>query len=83
MKDVLPPVHTNDETIGKKYWMLPIQNASNYRDSETSSSSAFDAIWKYIGATKILLRCIRHKHTKGRWINSGFQERVPSCLEGK
>jgi hypothetical protein len=83
MKDVLPPVLRNDETLDKNYGMLPIQNANDYCDNEISSGSVFDAIWKYSEVTKFLLRCVRHKHTKGRWINSSFQERVPSWLEGK
>jgi hypothetical protein len=83
MTDVLPPVRSNNVTMDKNYGMLPIQNSSDYRDSETSSGSAFDAIWQYSGATKILLRRVHHKHTKGRWINSGFQKGVPSWLEGK
>jgi hypothetical protein len=67
----------------KNNGMLPIQNANDCRYNGTSSGSVFDAIWQYIGVTKLMICCVRHKHTKGRWINSGFQERVPSWLEGK
>jgi hypothetical protein len=83
MKDVLPPVRSNDETLDKNYGMLPIQNANDYRDNETSLRSIFDAIWQCIGVTKLLLYRVLHKHKKGRWINSGFQECVPSWVEGK
>jgi hypothetical protein len=47
------------------------------------SGNGFDAIWLYSSLTELLLRCVRHKHTKGRWTNSGFQEHVSSWLEGK
>jgi hypothetical protein len=69
MKYVLPRVRSNDVTVDKNYGMLPIQNSSEYRDNETSSGSVFDAIWKYSGASKLLLSHVRHKHTKGRSIN--------------
>jgi hypothetical protein len=63
--------------------MLPIQKASDYRDNETSSGSVFDTIWQYSGAIKLLISRVHHKHTKGRWIGSAFQERVRSWIEGK
>jgi hypothetical protein len=80
-KDVLPPVRSNDETLDKHKGTLPIKNTSDYCGNETSSG--VDAIWQYSGVIKLLLRRVRYKHTKGRWMNSGFQERVPSWLEGK
>jgi hypothetical protein len=83
MKDVLPLVRSNYVTVDKDYGMLPIQNASDYCENKTSSGSVFDAICQYSVATKILLRHVRHKHTKGCWINAGFRERVPSWLEVK
>jgi hypothetical protein len=41
------------------------------------------AIWQYSSLTELPLCRVQHKHTKGRWINYGFQEHVPSWLEGK
>jgi hypothetical protein len=52
-------------------------------DTASLSGNGFDAIWQYSSLTELLLRRVRHKHTKGRWINSGFQECVPTWLEGK
>jgi hypothetical protein len=52
-------------------------------DTASLSGNGFDAIWQYSSFTELLLRRVHHKHTKGCWINSGFQECVPTWLEGK
>jgi hypothetical protein len=78
-----PPVHHNEGLFAANHGIIQKPPAINTFNTASLSRDGFDAIWQYISITESLLRRVRHKHMKGRWINSGFQERVPSWLEGK
>jgi hypothetical protein len=78
-----PPVRHNEGLFTANHGIIQKPPAINTFNTTSLSGNGFDAIWQYSSLTELLLRRVRHKHTKGRWINSGFQERVPSWLEVK
>jgi hypothetical protein len=78
-----PPVCHNEGLFAANHGIIQKPCAIDTFHTASLSGNGFDAIWQYSSLTKLLLRRVRHKHTKGRWINSGFQEHVPSWLEGK
>jgi hypothetical protein len=78
-----PPVRLNDGLLAAYNGINQKPPVIDTFDTASISRNGFDAIWKYISFTELILCHIRHNHSKGRWINSGFHERVPTWLEGK
>jgi hypothetical protein len=78
-----PPVRHNEGLFAANYGINQNPPAIDTFDTASLSGNAFDVTWQYSSLTEFLLRRVRHKHTKGRWINSRFQERVPTWLECK
>jgi hypothetical protein len=78
-----PPVRHNEGLFAANHGTIQNPPAVDTFNTASLSGNGFDAIWQYSSLTELLIRRVRHKHTKGRWINSGFQEHVPSWLEGK
>jgi hypothetical protein len=78
-----PPVRDNDGLFSANHGNNQKPPAIDTFDTAYLSGNGFDAIWQYNSLTELLLRRVRHKHTKGRWINYGFQQCLPNWLEGK
>jgi hypothetical protein len=78
-----PPVLHNDGLFAANHGINQMPPAIDTFDTTSLSGNGFDAIWQYIRLTELLLCRVRQKHKKGLWINSGFQERVSTWLEGK
>jgi hypothetical protein len=83
LKKNYPPVLHNDGRFAANHGINNPPPVMDTFDTASLSGNGFEAIWQYSSLTELLLRRVRHKHTKGRWINSGFQECVHTWLEGK
>jgi hypothetical protein len=78
-----PPVRHNEGLFAANHRIIEKPPAIGTFDTTSLSGNRFDAIWQKGSLAELLLCRVRHKHTKGHIINSEFQERVPSWLEGK
>jgi hypothetical protein len=59
-----PPVHRNEGMFAANHGIIQKPPAIDTFNTASLSGNGFDAIWQYSSITELLLRRVRHKHTK-------------------